>query len=173
MLKYLRPGAIYRAIWEIDVEQLAQKGIKHLLVDLDNTLVEYQKYEVHPQLEEWLARVNQAGFKVCIVSNSRRSQNVRALAERLKIPAVTRAGKPRLGGFLKALGILGCRPETTAVIGDQLLTDILGGNRLGCYTVLVRPLSKHEFLGTRLVRIVERAILRCLSGGTERYGSED
>ncbi len=81
------------------------------------------------------------------------------LAAALGLPAVTGALKPRRGALRRALSVMGTAPETTALVGDQLFTDILGGNRLGLYTILVRPQSRKEFVLTRLVRRVERAVL--------------
>jgi HAD superfamily phosphatase (TIGR01668 family) len=78
------------------------------------------------------------------------------------IPFVSKATKPRVKGFAAAMELLGVRPEETVVVGDQIFTDILGGNRAGAYTILVVPIDPREFLGTRLVRVVERRVLNYL-----------
>jgi HAD superfamily phosphatase (TIGR01668 family) len=78
----------------------------------------------------------------------------------LKLPAVYNAAKPSRAAFRRALGFLGTAPEHTAVIGDQIFTDILGGNRMGLFTVLVVPMSTKEFIWTKFVRQVEKLILR-------------
>jgi len=57
------------------------------------------------------------------------------------------------------MDILETTPGETAVVGDQLFTDILGGNRLGLFTVLVIPMSKREFIGTKIVRMLEKVLL--------------
>ncbi len=80
----------------------------------------------------------------------------------LGIPGLSKANKPSRRAFLQALDLLGSRPEQAAMIGDQVFTDVLGGNRLGLYTILVVPLCRREFLGTRVLRLVERVILRNL-----------
>ena len=162
MWNLLRPRIVCQTVWDVDVEGLKDKGIKTVLVDLDNTLVEWRKYQCTPQIEAWVNRVKQAGLDVCIVSNSRCCAEVADFATRLGIRAVTRAGKPRRAGFRKALSMIACDPCHTAVIGDQVFTDVLGGNRMGCYTVLVRPLATREFFGTKLVRVIESMILRWL-----------
>jgi hypothetical protein len=155
MLRYLQPGAMYASVWEVDIDRLLAMGIKGLLVDLDNTLVEYHRYEASPRLERWLASVRSCGLQVCIVSNSRRRTAAERLAQELGVPVIVRAAKPRRGGLRRAVALLGTEVASTAVIGDQLFTDVLGGNRLGCFTVLVRPLGRREFVGTRITRLVE------------------
>lgn len=101
-------------------------------------------------------------MKICIVSNTRYPGRLRRLAEKLQVPFVKGRLKPRKSAFRPALELLGVAPERAAVIGDQIFTDILGGNRLGLYTILVRPLSRREFFGTKISRIFERMILRAL-----------
>ncbi len=164
ILSYLKPDAVVDSLWDVSLDQMKSRGIKGLLVDLDNTLVEYRKYVSTPRVREWLKSVERAGLGICIVSNSRRRKKVAEFSQQVGVPAISRAGKPRRGSFRKALSMLGLAPEETAIIGDQLLTDILGGNRLGCYTVLVMPITRQEFLGTRIVRILERRILKLLVG---------
>lgn len=162
LIRFLKPDMFCESLMDIDLKALKAKGIEGLLVDLDNTLVEYQKYECTPLVLEWLARVRAVGLQVCIVSNSRRQTTVARFAESAGIPAITRAGKPRRGSFKRAIKMIGVSAESTAIIGDQVFTDVLGGNRLGCYTILVRPVSSREFFGTRLVRILERFVIKKL-----------
>jgi len=82
------------------------------------------------------------------------------VAERADVPFIARARKPRRRSFRRAMELMGTKPETTAVIGDQLFTDMLGGNRLGLFTILVTPISKEEFIGTRFMRFLEKLILK-------------
>jgi predicted HAD superfamily phosphohydrolase YqeG len=48
------------------------------------------------------------------------------------------------------------------VVGDQVFTDILGGNRSGLFTILVKPLARREFVGTKINRTLELIILHFL-----------
>jgi len=80
--------------------------------------------------------------------------------EKLKLPAIHRASKPRTGAFRKAMKTLGTNVENTAVIGDQIFTDVLGGNRMKLFTVLVVPLEGREFWWTTFVRKIERHVLK-------------
>jgi len=95
---------------------------------------------------------------MCFVSNNT-DLRVKEIADRVNIPFIARAKKPRRRSFRKAMALMDTKPEHTAVVGDQIFTDILGGNRLGLFTVLVSPISRKEFIGTRLVRILEKIIL--------------
>ena len=98
------------------------------------------------------------------VSNTRYPGRLKHLAEKLQVPFVKGRLKPRKSAFRPALELMNVSPDRVAVIGDQIFTDILGGNRLGLYTILVRPLSRREFFGTRISRVFEKAILRALEG---------
>lgn len=156
------PDRTADSVAEVDTCELRELGIEALLVDLDNTLVPWHGYEVPDSVLEWLRRAEGQGMKICIVSNTRYPGRLRRLAEKLQVPFVKGRLKPRKSAFRPALELLGVAPERAAVIGDQVFTDILGGNRLGLYTILVRPLSRREFFGTKISRIFERMILRAL-----------
>lgn len=158
MLVRFCPKAYISSLSKIDPEYFRKKGIKGLILDLDNTIVPWKGEALEPQMEELLKRFRNSGLKLCVVSNAFNRRVVDVL-EPLGIPWVARARKPRRKPFLKAMDILGTSPHDTAVIGDQVFTDIWGGNRLGFYTVLVEPISKKEFIGTRFVRILEKFLL--------------
>lgn len=162
MPRLLTPDLFVDSVYDIDLAALKERGIRHIITDLDNTLVPWVEKSPNPRLQEWLASLKAADFGVCLVSNAVESR-VEAFRQSLGVPGIGKAAKPRNGAFLQAMELLEARPETTAVIGDQIFTDVLGGNRLGLYTILVVPLSQTEFIGTRIVRIIERFILRRLS----------
>ncbi len=137
---------------------LEKEGIRGIIFDLDNTLVPWNDWTVCPEIKEWMGQVKEAGFSSCIVSNNN-SRRGKELSEVFDLPAFWKAVKPRRRSFRKALELMALEPSQTAVIGDQVFTDILGGNRMGLYTILVHPLSRREFLGTVYVRKVERVVL--------------
>jgi uncharacterized protein len=160
----LRPDAWHRSVLSLTPEWLAARGLEALLVDIDNTIAVWRSTDVSPEVREWLRQVREAGVAICILSNSRRPRRCKRIAADLDLPYIHWAGKPRVGGFRRALGLLGrTGPAGVAMVGDQLFTDILGGNRAGLYTVFVDVLSQYEFTGTKLLRPLERWILR-------RYG---
>lgn len=158
MFELFRPSLQVSSLDRIPVDWLVGQGIKGLIIDLDNTMTPWNDVEVGPQVTAWFKKLKEAGIKACVVSNNKRKQRVAIVADRLGIPFVFRATKPRRKAFRAGLAILGTGKSDTAVIGDQLFTDILGGNRLGLYTILVIPISEREFLGTRFMRRMEKAM---------------
>ena len=146
-------------VYDIDLSALRARGIRGVILDLDNTIVPWGAREVSPRLPVWIAAVQDAGMRLCIVSNNMGSR-VMSIAKQLGLPIVVGALKPRRRALRRALIVMGTAPEATALVGDQLFTDILGGNRLGLHTILVRPQSRTEFALTRLVRLTERFLLR-------------
>ena len=159
MLDYFRPTLQAPSLDSIDVEQLVKDGIKGLIIDLDNTMTPWNNLEVGPKVAAWFKKVKAAGISACVVSNNKKRQRVAVVAERLGIPFVFRATKPHRRAFHAGMDILGTGQDDTAVIGDQLFTDILGGSRLGLYTILVTPINDREFIGTRFMRQMEKIIV--------------
>jgi len=157
----LRPAEYHRSIFEIDLEKLRRNGFRAIMLDLDNTLVRWNHPDPTPGLMQWLGRVGEMGFAACIVSNNS-GPRVSEFAAKVGIPFVSGASKPRRKGFREAMARLGVEPGQTVVIGDQIFTDVLGGNRSGAYTVLVVPIDPREFFLTQMVRKVERRVLRYL-----------
>lgn len=167
MLKYLRPDLYVRSLLYVPLQELCQRGIRGLIIDLDNTVTQWGRSALDREVEAWFAELKKHHLKACLLSNNRQKR-VKSIADRLNVPAVYKAGKPRARAFRRAMEILGTRPEETAVIGDQIFTDVFGGKRLGLYTVLVVPLDKKEFIGTRVVRLAEWVVLRWLALGDPR-----
>ncbi len=154
----LQPDLVLKSVLDIEVEVLRQKGITGLLVDIDNTLVAWEDSFMDDDFLDWVNQMKRAGLSMCIVSNALQ-ERTRAFAELLGIPGVGRAMKPLNKAFLRGLDLLGLPSEQVAVVGDQLFTDVLGGNRLGMYTILINPLSRREFFLTKVVRKVETKVL--------------
>lgn len=146
-------------VTEIDARQLRAEGAQAVLLDLDNTLVGWHRRDVPAAVVEWIESLKAAGLKLCLVSNTRYGERLRTLASELEIPFVRRAWKPRRRGFREALAELGVAPEDAVMVGDQVFTDVWGGNRMGMRTILVRPMYRREFLGTKISRAVERVLL--------------
>ncbi|TDA67723.1 MAG: YqeG family HAD IIIA-type phosphatase [Clostridia bacterium] len=163
MLEIIKPGLYVSSLARVPVGVLVDRGIKGLVVDLDNTVTLWNDDYLAPEVLEWFSTVSRAGLKACLTSNNSPERG-RRVVERLALPAVFNCGKPRRRGLRQALEVLGMTPRETALIGDQIFTDVLGGNRLGLYTILVRPISPYEFIGTRFMRRLERVVLRSLPG---------
>ena len=159
MHKLLSPNLHLNDIFEIDADHLLSLGIKGIITDMDNTLVPWSDRAVHPRLAEWFTNLKKKGFKLFIISNNSKDRGWQ-LARELDIPAIWSAIKPRRRAFRKALEHMQLSPEAVAVVGDQIFTDVLGGNRLGLYTIHVNPISEKEFIWTKLMRMLERFVLK-------------
>lgn len=159
MLKLLYPDSFVETIFEIDIEELKARGIKGLVLDLDNTIVPRNSAVATDELKEWLNNIKRRGMKACILSNNWK-QRVSSFAAQVELPLVARAAKPRRGAFVQAMRVLGTSKVETVVIGDQLFTDVLGGNLAGIHTILVVPMSNHEALHTKVLRKLERRIMK-------------
>lgn len=158
MLKHFLPDQHVKNIFEITPESLKEKGVKGIITDLDNTLVEWDRPYATPMLIEWFDNMRKNEILVTIVSNNNQKR-VKAFSDPLQIPFIFQARKPMTRAFNKALKQMGLRKDETVVIGDQLLTDVLGGNRSGFHTILVVPVAQTDGFVTRFNRKVERRIL--------------
>jgi len=160
-LKFRRfaPNQYAASITEIPLEQLVDMGKKSIIFDLDNTITEWNNPEIRAEIIRWFENLEKYGFSACLVSNNK-GPRVMEAAHKLGIPYVAKATKPRRRAFLQAMKVLETSPEETVVVGDQIFTDIFGGNRLGLFTILVAPISTREFFGTRLMRRLERMALK-------------
>lgn len=153
------PDEFVQSIYAIDLNDLQRRGIKAIIADLDNTLVEATRPKATPELISWLDRLQKMGFKVMIVSNNNRTR-VSRFAIPLQVPYIHRAKKPMTLAFKKAMRRLEVTASETVMIGDQLLTDVLGGNRLGLHTILVVPVSEAEGFFTKINRRMEQRVFR-------------
>lgn len=154
----LEPDYYYRGVLDVDLHELARRGIDTLLVDLDNTLLPRDRDVIPDDISQWAASLNAAGFRACLISNNWQKRVVR-VAEELGFELVAKAVKPLPFAFLLALRRMGSSRARAAVVGDQMFTDVLGGKLTGITTVLVAPLSATDLPHTLLLRRVERVLL--------------
>jgi len=143
MLQYFAPDIICRSITDIPLDELKERGIRGLLFDLDNTITEWQKDEVTERNKQWLHDLREQGFSICIVSNNH-APRVKRVAEQLGLPCLHSAAKPRRKSYWQAAALLKLAPQQLAMVGDQLLTDVLGGNIYGVKTVLAKPIKPEK-----------------------------
>jgi HAD superfamily phosphatase (TIGR01668 family) len=159
MFEKLKPDLYYQNIFAIDFGELARKGVRGLICDIDNTIIPWSEDKILKEVTDWFAEIKKKGFSICLVSNGK-DKRVKKISRELAIPALGLALKPSRKAFKKAQEILKLKKEEIAVIGDQLFTDILGGNRMGFKTILVDPMSSKEFFTTMLVRRIEGFIYK-------------
>ncbi|PLS15158.1 YqeG family HAD IIIA-type phosphatase [Bacillus sp. M6-12] len=158
MLKKFLPSQHVKSIFDITPESLKKQGIKGIITDLDNTLVEWDRPSATPQLIKWFDEMREHGILVTIVSNNI-ERRVKSFADPLQIPFIFQARKPMGKAFRKALRDMGLKKSEVVVIGDQLLTDVLGGNLNGFHTILVVPVAQTDGFITKFNRKIERKIL--------------
>jgi hypothetical protein len=162
-MKLLEPWLKVENISVIDLEMLKLQGIDTLLLDMDNTVVPWHTFNVDETTGSWINNAKTLGFKICIISNNQKWRIVKITAI-LGVHGVWGACKPLLGGYIKALKKLGSHRHTSVFVGDQIFTDIFGANILGVRTILVCPISQHEFRWTKLMRKLETVITGRVQG---------
>lgn len=155
------PSQYVRTVFDITPESLLDRDIRGIITDLDNTLVEWDRPEATPMLIDWLKSMKDSGIQVVIVSNNNELR-VKSFSDPLGIPFIYQARKPMGKAFRKALQIMSVNREHVVVIGDQMLTDIFGGNRNKLHTILVLPVAQSDGFFTRFNRLVERRIMKRL-----------
>jgi uncharacterized protein len=152
------PNQHVKSILDIHPKDLQEKGIKGIITDLDNTLVEWDRPNATPRVIKWFEEMKKNQIKVTIVSNNN-EERVKSFSDPLDIAFIFRAKKPLSLAFHRATKQMNIKKEETVVIGDQLLTDVLGGNRGGFHTILVVPVAQTDGIATKFNRMVERKIL--------------
>jgi len=158
-VRLFKPREVLARVTDATPAWFSERGLEAAILDLDNTLIPYG-YEGEPPetLTRWLASLKEAGIPAILLTNAKPGRT-RRWAKKLGIPGLGPAAKPLPFGFLWAAGRLGTPHLRVAVFGDQVFTDVLGGNLLGFYTVYVVPLSDRGLPHTRFVRRLERHFL--------------
>ena len=151
------PKAYFNNVREIRIDFLQKNKIKALILDVDNTLIDYDK-NLPKETIKWANELEGQGVKLYILSNSNKKQKVKKVAEELGIEYEYFAKKPLKFGFKKVQEKLNEKPEHIAVVGDQIFTDVIGGNRCKMFTILVEPIAEKDIWITRIKRPIENAI---------------
>jgi hypothetical protein len=155
-----RPTRLAEVIWRVELPALWETGIRGLILDLDNTLTEWNATYLRPEIREWIEQAKSLGFHLCLVSNAFRGKRVKAIGAELEIGVVTWACKPLARGYRKGMQQMGTTPASTCVLGDQVFTDILGANIVGARSILLTPLNPKESPHTQLIRKIEAPMRR-------------
>ena len=137
LLPWRQAGSIY----DLTGESLEKAGVRLLMADLDNTLCPYSVAEPDQALRTWLTDLEGHGVTLFLLSNSRKPKRPAHFAQALGISYLGHAGKPKVGGYIKTMTEQNVEADACAMVGDQIFTDILGANRAGVRSILVRPIS--------------------------------
>ena len=151
------PKGYFSKVEDITIEYLVENKIKILILDVDNTLIDYYE-NLSNDIIQWAKNLKAQGIKLYILSNTNNKAKVEKVANKLEIPYRNFAMKPLKRGFLKIQKEFEIESEKMAVIGDQLFTDILGGNRCKMHTILVDPINSKDYWYTAWKRPIENKI---------------
>ena len=150
------PDVYSQSIYTINYKKLKKNGIKCLLFDLDNTLASYKTMEPSRKVKDLFSLLSN-DFKIIIISNSGKNR-LRPFKEKLNVDVAFNSHKPFKKKYQKIMELYHFKVNEIACIGDQLLTDILGANRMGFTSILVNPISKKDYFLTKINRFLEKFI---------------
>ncbi len=153
------PKAYFEKVQDISIEFLNQHHIKALILDVDNTLIDYEK-NMPEGIEQWCKNLKKQGITFYILSNSNQKEKVEKVAKILDVPYSYFATKPLKRGFKKAIQEIGEKKENIAVVGDQIFTDVIGGNRSHLFSILVKPIAEKDILATKIKRPIENLVIK-------------
>lgn len=153
----LYPNEYFKNVRDISVDFLNKNKIKALILDVDNTLIDYDK-NLNEETIKWAEKLKKEGIKLYILSNSNKKEKVKTVAEKLKIEYEYFGKKPLKIGFKKVQKKLQEKPENIGVVGDQIFTDVIGGNRCKMFTILVEPIAEKDIWITLIKRPIENMI---------------
>lgn len=158
-MSLFEPDRYFSRLSKINIDtDLLACGYRFVLLDVDNTILSRADHSLPRDVGFWLGQARDAGIAFCLVSNNWH-KSVRQLAHQLHLPLVAKAVKPLPPAFLCALRKLDAPRAQTLVIGDQLVTDVLGAHFLGMRAYLLAPLVEQDLPHTLMLRNVERALM--------------
>lgn len=163
MLEQFFPKIYYNSIYDISIKKLHDKNIKGIIFDIDNTLAPFDIKYPDENIKKFFKKLEAEGFQISLVSNNK-GDRVKTFNHKLNLPAVSKAGKPRLKGLKRAMYLMGTSIHTTAFVGDQVFTDVWAGNRMKVYTILVKPICERDEWTVKLKRGLEKYVLKIYFG---------
>lgn len=155
----LYPDFYLNNILDITIPFLKENNIQGLILDVDNTLIDFDK-RLLEGAENWVQMLKEEGIRLCILSNSNQKEKVEKVATKLQIPYFYFAKKPLKSGFKKAKEILELENKQIAAVGDQIFTDVIGANHSHMISILVKPIGEKDIWITKVKRPLEKAIIR-------------
>ena len=166
LIQYFKPKVYIHRIYDLDFRQLHNQGICLLLCDIDNTLVGFDEKLPTLEAQSWIKKCHKEGIDLILLSNNT-EKRVKIFSESASVRYMSFSCKPFRFGYQRIIKQTKLKPKQIACVGDQILTDILGGNRMGLLTIFCDPLVKEDSVHTRYSRFVERYILKWLTKRNE------
>ena len=155
----LKPDIKLHGITDITVELLNKYNIKALLLDVDNTMSTHHGTILTDGLMDWIERMQQSGIKLMVLSNSKRKR-IEPFAARIGLPFISLGCKPLPTGYWRGVKALGEKSKNVAIVGDQIFTDVLGGNAVGVKTILLTPIKPEDGWSFKLRRKLEKKLYK-------------
>jgi len=152
------PAHAAESLNSVDLDELWARGKRLLLLDVDNTLVQWHTDQCSLEVVDWTRRAKAKGFEICIISNTNQLERLAKIAKSIGAETVRGRFKPSRKMFRLALIKFKRNADEAIMIGDQLITDVLGANRSGIEAIWVRRLEGKEFKGTSINRVMERML---------------
>lgn len=143
---------------DLDIEFFRSLGCKAILLDVDNTMTTHDNPTPAEGVVEWIESMKDNGLKLIIVSNNS-AERVAPFAEKIGLDFVAKGAKPLAKGFREACSRIGVKPREAVAIGDQIYTDIIGGNLLGAYTILTVPYELEDKAFFKVKRFLEKPVI--------------
>ena len=159
-----KPDIKLNGITDITAQLLNKYNIKALLLDVDNTMSTHHGTVLTAGLMEWIAKMQDSGIKLMVLSNSKRKR-IAPFAARIGLPFISLGCKPLPTGYLRGVKALGEKRKNVAIVGDQIFTDVLGGNAVGVKTILLTPIKLEDGWSFKLRRKLEKRLYK-------KYGFE-
>ena len=153
------PKGYFNKVSEISLEYLKENKIKGLILDVDNTLIDYYR-NISEETINWANSLKENGIKMCILSNSNKKEKVKEVAGKLGLEYTYFGMKPLKRGFKRAKKMLSLENNEIAAVGDQIFTDVIGSNRMKLFSILVEPIKEKDILVTLIKRPIENYIKR-------------
>ena len=163
MISKFRPDKYYSSIFDINFELLKKQGIKLIACDLDNTLVPHDILDATQDVIDLVSHVKKLDIIIVILSNNN-YKRVKRFCEKLDIKFYYSSKKPLRKNFRRILEDYQLKPEEMCLIGDQIMTDVFGANRMNIMSVFVEPLAHRDIIYTKINRQLERRIIKRLEG---------
>ena len=157
--RYLMPDLMTEHYYNVTPDLLTQAGIRALICDIDNTLATYEQPDPPKQLVQWCREMREAGIQIAFVSNNT-EERVSRFNRAFGYPAYPDSGKPSPKQLRHAMEVMGTDITSTAVLGDQLLTDALAGKLCGLFVIIVPPIADKKTLFFRCKRWLEKPYIR-------------
>lgn len=146
-------------VTDISIDLLKKNNIKGIMLDVDNTLIDFNKNLLNG-VKEWIKNIKENNIKCIILSNSNKIDKIKMVANTLDLPYIYFATKPLKRGFKKARENLQLESKNIAVVGDQIFTDVIGANRAKMFSILVNPIAKKDIWITKIKRPIEELIIK-------------